>query len=85
MLLALVMLSRPGVVLGGVLAGVSLSGLVGDTRPWMVPETRAETVLRFWGGEAGLLWGLVEAPGDEAGVVAAISGPFSDTPGCVLA
>lgn len=32
--------------------------LSGDTKPWMVLETRAETVTRLWSGE--LLCGLAE-------------------------
>lgn len=38
---------RAGLVLGVVMVGVVLSGVVGDTRPWMVQETRAETVTRL--------------------------------------
>lgn len=44
---------RLGLAVGGMLVGVVLSGVVGDTRPWMVLETRAETVTRFRSLEAG--------------------------------
>lgn len=35
---------RPGLVLGVVLVGLSLPRAAGDAKPWMVLETRAETV-----------------------------------------
>lgn len=40
--------------------GVSLSGVVGKTRPGMVLETRADTVTRLGSGETEELWGLAE-------------------------
>lgn len=46
----------------------------------MVPETRVEMVLRL--GDS--LWGLLEAPGEAVGAVAATRGPLSVTPGGVL-
>ncbi len=59
-MVASVTLLRPGLVLGVVLVGVSLSGVVGEMKPWMVLETRAETVTRLRSGETGQLCGLAE-------------------------
>lgn len=81
-----VTLLRPGLVLGVVLVGVSLSGVVGDTRPWMVLDTRAETVTRLRSGEAERLCGLVELSELPAEMVVVRCGldPFSTTPGDVV-
>lgn len=81
-----VTLLRPGLVLGVVLLGVSLSGVVGDTRPWMVLETRAETVTRLMSGEAERLCGLVELSERPLELVAVRCGsdPFSTAPGDVF-
>lgn len=71
-----------------VLVGVSLSGVAGDTRPWMVLETRAETVTRLRSGETEQLCGLAEGVGlsDEREFVAVRCGfvPFIGTPGGVF-
>lgn len=77
----------PGLVLGAVLMGVCLSGVVGDTRPWMVLETSAETVTRS--GETEQPCGLAEAVelSEETSELVAVSCgfvPFSDTPGGVF-
>lgn len=79
----------PGLVTGVVLVGVSLSGVVGGTRPWIVLETRAETVTRLRSGEAGRFCGLVEVvelPKETTELVAVRGGfvPFSDTAGGVF-
>lgn len=73
-------------VLGVVLVGLSLSGVVGDTRPWMVLETRAETVTRLMSGEAERLCGPVEVSEGPLELVAVrcASDPFGTTPGDVL-
>lgn len=42
-------LTGPGLVGGG------LSGLAGETRPWTVLETRAETVTKLRSGDTGVL------------------------------
>lgn len=80
---------NPGLALGVVLAWVCLSGVFGGTRPWMVLETRAETVTRS--GETEQLCGLAEPEVVELSVealemVAVRRGfvPFSDTPGGVF-
>lgn len=41
---------RRGLALGVVLVEVGLSGVVGEIKPWMVLETRAETVTRLESG-----------------------------------
>lgn len=77
-----VSLLRPEVV------GVSLSGVVGDTKPWMVLETRAETVSRLRSGEGPQLWRLAEVVelSEERELVAIRCGlvPFTITPGGVF-
>lgn len=88
-MVASVTLSRPGLVLGVELVGVSLSGVVGDIKPWMVLETRAETVTRLRSGETEQLCGLpevVELSEETSELVAVRRGfvPFSDTPAGVL-
>lgn len=50
---------RLGLTVGVMLVGVALSGVVGDTRPWMVLETSAETVTRFRSLEAAGFFGFV--------------------------
>lgn len=79
-----VTLLRPGLVLGVELLAVSLS--VGDTRPWMVLETRAETVTRLMSGEAERFCGSVEVSEGPLELVAVRCGsdPFSTTPGDVF-
>lgn len=81
-----VILLRPGLVIGVVLVGLSLSGVVGDTRPCMVLETRAETVTRLRSGEAERLGGLGELSEVPAEMVVVGCGldPFSTTPGDVF-
>lgn len=64
---------RPELVVRRMLVGLVLSGVVGDTRPWMVLETRAETVTRFRSLEAG---GFVVLS-DFAGVTCELV-PFCD-------
>lgn len=59
-LLASVTLLKPGLVIGVVLVGERLFGVVGDTKPWMVLETRAETVTRLRSGETESHCGLAE-------------------------
>lgn len=63
-------------------------GLLGETRPWIVLETRAETVTLLWSGDAGWLWGLVELMelSEETESVAVRGGfvSFSDTSGGVF-
>lgn len=75
-------LLRPGLV------GVRLSGVFGDTKPWMVLETRAETVTRLGSGEVEGLCGLAEVMelSEDTELVAVRCGfvPFSDTPGGVF-
>lgn len=70
---------RPGLV------GVSLSGVVGETRPWMVLETRAETVTKLRSGDTEQLCGLAEVMelSEERELAAVRCGfvPFSDTSG----
>lgn len=85
--LASVTLLNPGLVIGVLLVGVSLLGVVGDTKPWMVLETRAETVTRLRSGES--LCGLaevVELPEEILEMVAVRRGfaPFSEAPGGVF-
>ena len=82
-------LFRPGLVLGVVPVGVSLSGVVGDTRPWMVLEMRAETVTSLRSGEAGRFCGFAEMVefSEEAPELVGVRRrfvPFSDTAGGVL-
>lgn len=81
-----VTLLRPVLVLGVMLVRRGLSGAVGDTRPWMVLETRAETVTRLLLGEAERLCGLVEVSEGPLELVAVRCGsdPFSTTPGDVF-
>lgn len=76
-------LTRPG------LAGFRLSGAaVGETRPWIVLETRAETVTRLRSGGAAELCGPADATelSDEREPVAESRGlaPLADTAGCVF-
>lgn len=65
------------------LGGAGFSGVDGDTRPWMVLETRAETVTRSEEeGQFGLLALSEEAPellAEDSGFI-----PFTDTPGGVF-
>lgn len=80
-----VTLLGPGLMLGVVPVGVSLSGVVGGTRPWMVLETRAETVTRLRSEEEGRFCGLVEVlklSEETTELVEVRCGfvPFSDTP-----
>lgn len=67
------------------LVGVSLSGEVGGTKPWMVLETRADTVTRLRSGETELFCGLAELMelSEERELVAVSCGfvPFRDTSG----
>lgn len=78
-------LLRPVLLLGVMLVRRGLSGAVGDTRPWMVLETRAETVTRLLSGEAERLCGLVEVSEGPLELVAVRCGsdPFSTPPGDV--
>lgn len=81
-------LSGPGLVLGVVeLSGLSWSGVVGGKKPWMVLETRAETVTKLRSGEAGRLCGLVvevvELSEEEVAVRGGFA-PFSHTAGGVF-
>lgn len=73
-----VILLRPGLVTGVVLVGLSLPGVVGDTKPRTVLETRAETVTRLRSGEAEAE--VVELPEETLELVAVRSGfaPFGD-------
>lgn len=66
----------PGLVRGG------LSGPAGETRPWIVLETRAETVTKLRSGDTELLWEWAEAS-EERELVAVTHGfvPFTDTSG----
>lgn len=68
------------------LVGVSLSGVAGDTRPWMVLETRAETVTRLRSGEADEVCRLAVELSEERELVGVRCGfvPFSNTPGGVF-
>ncbi len=70
------------------LVGLSLSGAAGETKPWMVLATRAETVTRFKSGEAEELCGLVEAVELSKDKVLVEFGcgfvPFSKAPGGVF-
>ena len=59
----------PGLLLG-VLVGVGLSGVVGITRPWMVLETRADTVSRLRSGESGGLCRFVGVSEETSELVA---------------
>lgn len=79
-----VTLLGPGLVLGVVMVGANLSKVVGDTRPWMVLATRAETVSRLRSGEAGSVCRLAEVlelSKETLELVAARCGfvPFTDT------
>lgn len=80
---ASVTLARPG------LTGLGLSGVVGETRPWIVLETRAETVTKLSSGGAAGLCGLADAtePSDETELAAERRGfaPFTDTAPAPLA
>lgn len=76
-------LTRPG------LAGFRLPGvMVGETRPWIVLETRAETVTRLRSGGAAELCGPVDVTelSDEREPVTESRGlaPLADTKGCVF-
>lgn len=44
-----------GTLMGPGLEGGGLSGLAGETRPWIVLETRAETVTKLRSGDTGVL------------------------------
>lgn len=81
-MVASVPLLRPGLV------GVNLSGVVGETRPWMVLETRAETVTKLRSGDTAQLCGLAEVMelSEDTELAAVRCGfvPFSDTSGGVF-
>lgn len=81
-MVASVPLLRPGLV------GVNLSGVVGETRPWMVLETRAETVTKLRSGDTAQLCGLAEVMelSEDRQLAAVRCGfvPFSDTSGGVF-
>lgn len=71
---------EPGLVLGVLMLEVSLSRVAGDTRPWMVLETRAETV-RLRSGLVCRLAEALELSEETLELVAARCDfvPFSDT------
>lgn len=77
-----VTLLRPGLV------GEGLFGVFGETRPWIVLETRAETVTLAWSGDTEWLCGLVELTelSEERELVAVRGGfvSFSDISGGVF-
>lgn len=77
-----VTLLRPGLV------GEGLLGVFGETSPWIVLETRAETVILKWSGDREWLCGLVELMelSEERELVAVRGGfdSFGDTSGDVF-
>lgn len=82
-------LFRPGLVIGVVLVVVGLSGVVGTTKPWMLLETRAETVTRLRSGETESFCGLLEVmeiSEETLELVEVRRGfvPFRDAPGDVF-
>lgn len=82
-MVASVPLLTPRPVLVVELVGVSLSGVVGGTKPWMVLETRADTVTRLRSGEARRVCGVVELS-EELVRVRFVFVPFRNTPGDVF-